>query len=95
MLARKIRAFNPFPGASAQFATSSGDVTVKLWQAQALAETTAAAPGSILAANAHDGVKVACGDGVLLITELQKPGGKRLPVAEFLKGFALVDGTFR
>ena len=95
VLARKIRAFNPFPGASAQFPTSAGDVTVKLWQAQALTEKTAAAPGSILAANAHDGVKVACGDGVLHITELQKPGGKRLPVAEFLKGFALADGTFR
>ncbi len=95
VLARKIRAFNPFPGASAQFPTSAGDVTVKLWQAQALTEKTAAAPGSILAANAHDGVKVVCGDGVLHITELQKPGGKRLPVAEFLKGFALADGTFR
>ena len=95
VLARKIRAFNPFPGALAQFETPAGEVTVKLWQAQALTEKTAAAPGSILAANAHDGVKVACGDGVLHITELQKPGGKRLPVAEFLKGFALADGTFR
>jgi len=95
VLARKIRAFNPFPGASAQFATPSGDVTVKLWQAQALAEKTAVAPGSILVANAHDGVKVACGDGVLHVTELQKPGGKRLSAGEFLKGFALADGKFR
>ncbi|EJL83471.1 methionyl-tRNA formyltransferase [Herbaspirillum sp. CF444] len=91
VLARKIRAFNPFPGASAQ----CGDVTVKLWQAQAIDETTSAAPGSILAANAHDGVKVACGAGVLQVTELQKPGGKRLPAAEFLKGFPLADGVFR
>ena len=95
VLARKIRAFNPFPGASAQFATPAGDVTVKLWQAQAFAEKTGAAPGSILTANAHDGVKVACGEGMLHVTELQKPGAKRLPVAEFLKGFALSDGTFR
>jgi len=91
VLARKIRAFNPFPGASAQF----GGVTVKLWQAQVMNEETAAAPGSILAANAHDGVKVACGAGVLHITELQKPGGKRLPAAEFLKGFPLADGAFQ
>ena len=91
VLARKIRAFNPFPGASAQF----GEVTVKLWQAQVIDETTSAAPGSILAANAHDGVKVACGAGVLHVTELQKPGGKRLPAAEFLKGFPLADGAFR
>jgi len=91
VLARKIRAFNPFPGASAQF----GDVTIKLWQAQAVLSNSPAAPGSILAANAQDGVQVACGEGVLQVTELQKPGGKRLPVAEFLKGFALADGIFR
>lgn len=90
-LARKIRAFNPFPGASAQF----GDVTVKLWQAQAIGQKTSAAPGTILAATAHEGVNVACGSGVLHITELQKPGGKRLAAAEFLKGFALADGAFR
>src|SRR5450830_57526 len=91
VLARKIRAFNPFPGASAQF----GEVTVKLWQAQALPGKSAAAPGTVLSANAQDGVQIACADGVLQVAELQKPGGKRLPVAEFLKGFALADGVFR
>jgi len=91
VLARKIRAFNPFPGASAQF----GEVTVKLWQAQALPASASAAPGTVLAASAQDGVQIACGDGVLQVTQLQKPGGKRLPVAEFLKGFALSDGSFR
>jgi methionyl-tRNA formyltransferase len=90
-LVRKIRAFHPFPGASATF----GDVTVKLWQAQALPEKTDAAPGSILVANAHDGVKVACGTGVLQITVLQKPGGKRLAAAEFLKACALEGGAFQ
>lgn len=91
VLARKIRAFNPFPGASAQV----DDVTVKLWQAHALNKTVTALPGTVLVANAADGVQVACGSGVLQITELQKPGGKRLPVAEFLKGFALADHVFR
>jgi methionyl-tRNA formyltransferase len=91
VLARKIRAFNPFPGASAQF----GEVTVKLWQAQALPGPGTAPAGTVLAANAQDGVQIACGDGVLQVTQLQKPGGKRLPVAEFLKGFALTDGMFR
>ncbi|MGZ5817161.1 MAG: methionyl-tRNA formyltransferase [Burkholderiaceae bacterium] len=88
-LARKIRAFNPFPGASAQF----NGVSIKLWYAQALPES-AAKPGQILTANAHDGVIVACGTGALRLTELQKPGGKRLPAAEFLKGFPLSDGQF-
>jgi methionyl-tRNA formyltransferase len=48
--------------------------------------------GQILSANA-DGVRVACGDGVLCVTELQRAGGKRLPAAEFLRGFALRPGA--
>jgi len=91
LLARKIRAFNPFPGASARF----DGVTVKFWQAQALAGTPTAAPGAVLAADEQQGVQIACGTGVLQVTELQKPGGKRLPVAEFLKGFTLAGGVFR
>jgi methionyl-tRNA formyltransferase len=38
-------------------------------------------------------VRVACGDGVLCVTELQRPGGKRLPAADFLRGFALPAGA--
>lgn len=90
VLARKIRAFNPFPGATGKF----GEVAVKLWQAQALDNAAVAVPGQVLAANAQDGVLIACGQGVLHVTELQKPGGKRLAVAEFLKGFALEGGSF-
>lgn len=88
-LARKIHAFNPFPGASAQF----NDVPIKLWRAQALPGNDIK-PGKILAANAQDGVIVGCGNGMLRLIELQKPGGKRLPAAEFLKGFPLHDGQF-
>ncbi|HZW21023.1 methionyl-tRNA formyltransferase [Noviherbaspirillum sp.] len=90
VIERKIRAFNPFPGASATF----NGVSVKFWRAVVAAETTTAAPGTVLAATAQDGVLVACGQGVLRVTELQKPGGKRLPAAEFLKGFPLEGGRF-
>ena len=89
-LLRKIRAFNPFPGASASF----NGVTLKIWGAEAASESSASAPGRVLAANAQDGVLVACGQGALRLTELQKPGGKRLPAPEFLKGFSLEDGRF-
>jgi methionyl-tRNA formyltransferase len=85
VLARKVRAFNPFPGAHAQ----AGGVTVKLWGAQAQAGAVGAAPGTVLAADAQQGIVVACGEGALRLTELQKPGGKRLPAVEFLKGFPL------
>ncbi|AIY43834.1 Methionyl-tRNA formyltransferase [Collimonas arenae] len=90
VLERKIRAFNPFPAASASFA----GVTLKLWQAQVVAATGAHVPGTIISADPQDGVVVACSSGALRITELQKPGGKRLPVAEFLKAFPMQGGKF-
>ena len=84
-LDRQIRAFNPFPGALAHFAGAA----VKVWRAKpALGQGQ---PGTILAADAS-GVLVACGEGALLLTELQKPGGKRLPAEQFLQGFALPAG---
>jgi len=88
-LARKIRAFNPFPGASAHF----GGTAVKFWQAGPV-PCGAWQPGQVIAASAQDGVVVACGEDALRIIELQKPGGKRLPAAEFLKGFPLEGGRF-
>lgn len=90
VLDRKIRAFNPFPGAHA----STGEHTIKIWRAELAPEgSSTQAAGTILAANAQDGVLVATGQGVLKLTELQKPGGKRLPAAEFLKGFSLEVGA--
>jgi methionyl-tRNA formyltransferase len=84
-LARKVRAFNPFPGAHAQ----AGGVTVKIWNAQAV--DGKGQPGQVLSADAQ-GIVVACGEGALRLTELQKPGGKRLAAGEFLKGFSF-DGV--
>ena len=49
------------------------------------------APGEVLAVGA-DGIRVATGAGVLVLTELQRAGGKRLPAADFLRGFPLNPG---
>jgi methionyl-tRNA formyltransferase len=87
-LARKVRAFNPFPGATVQTAAQAGGVTVKIWHAQAV--DAQGQPGQVLSADAQ-GIVVACGEGALRLTELQKPGGKRLAAGEFLKGFSF-DG---
>ncbi|NHZ82016.1 methionyl-tRNA formyltransferase [Massilia sp. CCM 8695] len=84
-LGRKIRAFNPFPGAHAEV----NGVVIKIWGAEALQAGSDAAPGQVLAADAQHGIVIACKQGTLRLTELQKPGGKRLPAAEFLKGFPL------
>jgi methionyl-tRNA formyltransferase len=87
-LARKVRAFNPFPGAHGQ----AGASTVKIWHARAVEGR--GQPGQLLAADAQRGIVVACGEGALLLTELQKPGGKKLAAAEFLKGFSFEGLAF-
>jgi methionyl-tRNA formyltransferase len=88
-IGRKIRAFNPFPGA---YGTVNG-VHVKLWGAEVLDGGNAPA-GTVLSADAQHGIVVACGTGALRLTQLQKPGGKRLPAAEFIKGFPLEGLSF-
>jgi len=86
---RHIRAMTPFPGATAQI----GPDTLKLWHSEidSCLRPPDVREGHILSANA-DGVRVTCGDGVLNVTELQRAGGKRLPAADFLRGFALAPG---
>ena len=89
-LARQIRAFDPFPGAVAQW----NGTALKLWSAEptdAPTDEFAVAPGTIVSASAQ-GVVIACGEGAIRVTELQKPGGKRLPAREFLAGVELRAG---
>jgi len=85
-LSQRIRAFDPFPGMTAQMA---GEM-VKVWQAHVLADApvdaSTAKPGTLLAID-ESGLQVACGAGVLCLTQLQKPGGKRQPVADFVRHF--------
>ncbi|NLN67920.1 MAG: methionyl-tRNA formyltransferase [Alcaligenaceae bacterium] len=83
-IARRIRAFNPVPGATLQLPGLKDPV--KVWQAVALNENTSAEPGTVLRATA-DGVDIATGQGVLRLLELQKAGGKRQPVAVFVMGW--------
>lgn len=88
-LAQRLRAFTPFPGGALQY----GAETIKVWQAEAVASPQPPAPaGQVLAAD-EQGVLVACGSGALRLTQLQRAGGKRLPAAEFLRGFSLAVGT--
>jgi methionyl-tRNA formyltransferase len=84
-LSRKVRAFDPFPGAASRL----GDTLVKLWDARPAAGE--GEPGQVLAAD-DAGILVACGSGALLLTRLQKPGGKRLGASDFLRGFSIQPG---
>jgi methionyl-tRNA formyltransferase len=86
---RRIRAFDPFPGATARV----GDETLKIWRATAHAPARGnVAPGTIVAID-ELGIGVACGQGWLQITQLQRAGGKRLSAADFLRGLQLAPGT--
>ena len=88
-IGRRIRAFDPFPGSCSWL----GGEVIKLWSYEI--DSCLRPPnedcGMILSANAA-GVQVACGQGVLRLTGLQRTGGKRLGVADFLRGFALAPG---
>ncbi len=86
-LDRMIRAFNPFPSAQ----TSWQGVAIKVWQASVC--DTQGQAGQILALE-KDAIVVACGQGALRITELQKAGGKRLGAQAFLSGNELSIGQF-
>ena len=93
---RRVRAFNPFPVATAVL---NGEV-IKVWsaqvaQVQADAPTSSPvathAPGTILAV-APEGIAVVAMNSIAILTELQRPGGKRLAVADFLRGFPVQTG---
>jgi methionyl-tRNA formyltransferase len=84
-IARRLRAFDPFPGGQAQL---DGE-TVKIWRAEPAAGR--GEPGEVLAAEAA-GVLVACGQGALRLTELQRAGAKRLPAQSFLQARPIAPG---
>jgi methionyl-tRNA formyltransferase len=83
-ITRKIRAFNPAPGAS----TTLGGESLKIWMAVPVPGTLppGVPPGEILALDEH-GMAVAAKGSIVLITELQRSGAKRMSVADFLRGF--------
>jgi len=79
VLARKVRAFNPWPMAEAEL---SGE-RVRIHGAVALPFAHGATPGTVLAAG-RDGIDVACGEGALRIRVLQRAGGKAITAADYL-----------
>ncbi len=93
-ISRQIRAFNPFPVATAQF---RGE-TCRIWFATNLDETLnqniAKKAGEVIALNTglQASIHAACGQGVLQINELQMPGGKRLTAQQFIQSQKLQIG---
>jgi methionyl-tRNA formyltransferase len=85
-LARRIRAFNPVPGATLRLPAI--DEPVKVWNAIAITTTgQQAEPGTVIGAS-PEGIDLATAYGVLRLTELQRAGGKRQSAAAFIQGWA-------
>ena len=80
-LERRIRAMDPWPGASADYRGT----TLKIWAAEAEPGHLDEAPGTILAAG-PGGILVAAGKGLLRITQIQAPGKRKMPVDAFIRG---------
>jgi len=82
----QVRGLDPWPGAYTSF---QGE-TLKV--VKTVPEAGSGTPGTVISAGA-DGVRIACGKGVLRVGELQLPGKKRLAAADFLRGCPLPPGT--
>jgi methionyl-tRNA formyltransferase len=88
-LERRIRAFNPWPVCR----TSLGGQRVRVFKARVMPlGGVSERPGTILQVG-QGGIDVACSPGILRLLELQKSGGKRLPVADFLNGTRVDAGS--
>ena len=78
-LERQVRAFDPWPVAEGVIAGEP----LRIWAAQAIALDHHGVPGSVLAAG-RDGIDLACGDGALRVTALQRAGGRRIGAIDYL-----------
>lgn len=85
-IARAVRAYNPFPVCQARLS----DEVLKIWQARVFPDRCGK-PGEILAVD-KQGILVACGQGALLLTVLQRPGGKAQSAAQFLQAMPVRPG---
>ncbi len=86
LISRQVRAFNPFPVAHAIL---NGEVC-RIWMATQSDVVSNVKPGTILDVGTN--IQVACGQGALIVEELQLPGGKRLKAKDFIAGQNLKVG---
>jgi methionyl-tRNA formyltransferase len=88
VLASRINGLNPWPSVSVDLPGAS----IKLGLADAVEAPPQGVPGTVMGADG-DGLRVATGSGTLRLRQLQRPGGRMLRAAEFLRGFPVAAGT--
>ena len=86
-LERLLRALDPAPGAH----TTHAGAVLKIWSGRPATGRAVAPPGTVLAAGPA-GIEVQCGDGSLVVTVLQRAGGRRLEAGAFLSGHRIEPG---
>jgi methionyl-tRNA formyltransferase len=87
-IANRVRGLSPWPGAF----TFAGEDRWTIWRAMAISDATAGSPGTVTQVG-RDSIKVATGDGVLNVTELQPANGRRMTVTQYLAGHTLASGS--
>ncbi len=89
VIERRLRAFDPAPGCE----SSLDGEKLKIWHASVKPSPldTTILPGTIIEAS-RDELTVQCGVGALGLITVQKPGGKRMAIADFLRGSTLQTG---
>ena len=85
---RLIRGFDPWPGAFCQY----GDIVIKLWKAEPLDDICSEPAGTIMYVG-EEGIKISCGGKILLATEIQVPGKKRVAVKDYIRGNDIIKGS--
>lgn len=84
-LARRLRAFAPWPGAHCSIPTEPRPRLLKVHAAHLVQAATQAEPGTVIGRE-PDGLVVACGTDALVLTEVQPEGGRRMAIRDFLAG---------
>lgn len=90
-LHNQVRGLNPWPGTSSHLKRGDDSVLIKFWSSELGSKEHAHPPGTVMTAS-QKGIEIACGTGSLLMTWLQREGGKRLEAGPFLSGFPLEKG---
>jgi len=89
VIGNRIRALVPWPGAFTHLPAQPHPLLLKIWEAKPLDRS--GEPGHVLQAD-KNGIVIGCGAGALMISLLQREGGRRLSAAEFLAGHSLKIG---
>ena len=84
VIERKLRAFDPFPGCEVTVGNGDEKSSLKIWSGTVIKSAVTAAPGTIVALSATS-LQVSCGRDLLLLQTVQKPGGKRLAISDYLR----------